>query len=79
METARMPGVSIAAMKPAASAWTIAVLTTGWPARMGLRTTVPFIASAALASPLWVMKLESTAPAGHFSQRTCSGCTAWPG
>ena len=41
IDTARMPGVSLADMKPAASACTILVLVSGSPATIGARATVP--------------------------------------
>jgi len=65
-----MPGVSSAAMKPAASALTRAVLTMGWPDMIGARTTLPFTASSSLPTLAWVRKLASTDVVGHFSQRT---------
>ena len=71
METARMPGSSIAAMKPAALAMHDGGGGDGLAGdkRHAHHGALHRIVDAGDAIS-WVMKLASTALAGHFSQRT---------
>src|SRR4051794_28798063 len=73
IETARIPGLTVAAIKPAESECTILVLLNGSPARIGARATVPFTMRSGLGFASCVKKLESTDAFDQGCQRTMSG------
>ncbi len=70
IETARIPGISMAERKPPASACTILVAVKGSPRISGARTTAPRTILEISGAVSWVMKLESTDVLGHSCQRT---------
>ena len=70
IETARMPGLSIAAMKPAASPCTMAVLVMGWPGDQRHAHHRAFHRVVDARPDVMGDEVESTDAAGHFCQRT---------
>src|SRR5437868_4262094 len=79
MATARMPGVTVAARKPAESVCTVFASVTGSPGTRGERTTTRAIAFAISGCASLVMKLLAIDDFGHASQRTEAASSAWPG
>src|SRR5947199_5688633 len=79
IDTARMPGATVAAMNPAESECTILVFVSGSPGSMGVRATVPFTIRSGFGFASCVKNVESTEDFGHGCQRTRSGVTGRPG